>query len=93
MNATGIIRRVDDLGRIVIPKELRRKFNITEGTPMEYFLSNDGLTLKVYHTESQIKEQVNQLLIQIEEDASVLGYEKVGKLRKLLKDVKEELSD
>ena len=37
MKATGITRRVDDLGRIVIPKEIRRTLHLLEGTPMEIF--------------------------------------------------------
>lgn len=42
MKATGIIRRVDDLGRIVIPKEVRRQMNIREGDPLEVFTTHDG---------------------------------------------------
>ena len=43
MNETGIVRRIDDLGRIVIPKELRRNLNIKEGDPLELFTTNDGM--------------------------------------------------
>lgn len=42
MKATGIIRRIDDLGRVVIPKEIRRNARIKEGDPMEIFLTEDG---------------------------------------------------
>lgn len=42
MQATGIIRRVDDLGRIVIPKELRRSFKIKEGDSLEFFIEKDS---------------------------------------------------
>lgn len=42
MKATGIVRRVDDLGRVVIPKEIRRTFNINEGDPLEIFTTGDG---------------------------------------------------
>lgn len=48
MKATGIIRRTDDLGRIVIPKEIRRKMNIREGEPLEIFLEGDGVVFKKY---------------------------------------------
>ena len=48
MKATGIVRRVDDLGRIVIPKEIRRNIGIREGEPMELFLENDCVCLKKY---------------------------------------------
>lgn len=42
MKATGIVRRIDDLGRVVIPKEIRRNFHIREGDPMEIYMSEDG---------------------------------------------------
>lgn len=42
MKATGIIRRIDDLGRVVIPKEIRRNCNIREGDPLEIFRDEDG---------------------------------------------------
>ena len=42
MKATGIVRRVDDLGRIVIPKEIRRTLKIREGDPLEIYTEKDG---------------------------------------------------
>ena len=48
MKATGIVRRIDDLGRIVIPKEIRRNIGLREGEPMELFLENDCVCLKKY---------------------------------------------
>ena len=52
MKATGIVRRIDDLGRIVIPKEIRRQLKIEESDPVEIFLSGDGeIILKPYRTD------------------------------------------
>lgn len=48
MKATGIIRRIDDLGRVVIPKEIRRTMNIREGEPLEIFLEDGGVIFKKY---------------------------------------------
>ena len=48
---TGIIRRIDDLGRIVIPKELRRKAKIKEGSPLEIYITEEGICLKPYNPE------------------------------------------
>lgn len=42
MKATGIVRRIDDLGRVVIPKEIRRSLNIREGDPLEIYLDENG---------------------------------------------------
>lgn len=42
MKATGIVRRIDDLGRVVIPKEIRRSMRIKEGDPLEIFTTSDG---------------------------------------------------
>lgn len=52
MKSTGIIRRIDDLGRIAIPKELRKKvFNIdgwSVGVPLEFFIDGDSIVIKRY---------------------------------------------
>ena len=54
MKATGIVRRIDDLGRIVIPKEIRRTLRIKEGDPLEIFTDREGeVILKKY---SQVGE-------------------------------------
>ena len=42
MKATGIVRRIDDLGRVVIPKEIRRTMRIREGDPLEIFTDREG---------------------------------------------------
>ena len=49
MKATGIVRRIDDLGRIVIPKEIRRTLRLREGTPLEIYTDTEGrIVLKKY---------------------------------------------
>lgn len=42
MKATGIVRRIDDLGRVVIPKEIRRTMRVREGDPLEIYMTEDG---------------------------------------------------
>lgn len=49
MKATGIIRRIDDLGRVVIPKEIRRACNIREGDPLEIFLQDGAVVIEKYN--------------------------------------------
>lgn len=48
MKSTGIVRRIDDLGRIVIPKELRQTYGIDEGDPVEVFTSEHGIVFRKY---------------------------------------------
>ena len=49
MRATGIVRRIDDLGRVVVPKEIRRTLRIREGDPLEIFTDREGeIILKKY---------------------------------------------
>ena len=68
MKATGIVRRIDELGRVVIPKEIRRTLRIKEGDPLEIFTERDELMLKKYSpiatlegfSESTVKS-LNQL--------------------------------
>ena len=48
MKATGIVRKIDDLGRIVLPKELRKTMNIDKKDPMEIYVDEDTVILKKY---------------------------------------------
>lgn len=57
MKATGIVRRIDDLGRVVIPKEIRRTLKIREGDPLEIFVDRDGeVILKKYSPIGELGE-------------------------------------
>lgn len=53
MKALGIVRRIDDLGRIVIPKEVRRQMRIREGDPLEIFIEDDYVCFKKYESLQQ----------------------------------------
>ena len=58
MKATGIVRRVDDLGRVVIPKEIRRTLKIREGDPLEIFLGDDNcVCFKRYSALGSLSEE------------------------------------
>ncbi len=73
MKATGLVRRVDDLGRIVIPKELRRELRIKEGTPLELFIENGGICLLKYQAyEDTTWDIANKILSPIISNYSVL---------------------
>ena len=69
MKATGIVRRIDDLGRIVIPKEIRREMRIREGEPLEIFVDrNENLVgFKKYDIEKNYIAELKRLSDSIEE--------------------------
>ncbi len=48
MKATGIVRKIDELGRVVIPKEIRKLMGWADGDPMEMFVDDNGVYLKKY---------------------------------------------
>ncbi len=58
MKETGIIRRIDDLGRIVIPKDIRRPLRLREGDAMEIYLDGDAIVLKRYSAMDSINFDV-----------------------------------
>lgn len=61
MRETGIIRRIDDLGRVVIPREIRKQFLIKEGDQLEIFVNKDEIILKKYDVSIGMKELVRRL--------------------------------
>ena len=56
LKATGVVRRIDDLGRIVIPKEMRRTLRIREGEALEIFVDNDFVALKKYSPMTDLED-------------------------------------
>lgn len=65
--ATGIVRRIDPLGRIGIPKEIRRTQSLPEGTSMEFYVTDEGILLKKYapvdESDLDILVQKTELLL------------------------------
>lgn len=55
MRATGIIRRIDDLGRVVIPKEVRRELRISAGDPLEIYTDRDGCVIFKKYVNNELK--------------------------------------
>lgn len=61
MKATGIIRRIDDLGRVVIPKEIRKNLRIKEGDNLEIFVEGEDVILKKYSMMNKINDLAFEL--------------------------------
>lgn len=65
MKATGIVRRIDDLGRVVIPKEIRRSLKIREGDPLEIFIENNCVCFQKYSALGSLAEEPLQIAIKM----------------------------
>lgn len=97
MRATGIVRRIDDLGRIVIPKEIRKKFGIEEGAPLEIFVNEDEIILRRCDVSIGLKEIVRRLEEEfsaikndMEIEAADKIYEHINALKEILNAINME---
>ena len=72
MKATGIVRRIDDLGRVVIPKEIRRTMRIKEGDPLEIYTDRDGeVIFKKYSPIGEMQEFASRYAEALQKTSSV----------------------
>jgi len=58
MQATGIVRRIDNLGRLVIPKEIRKYLSLREGSPVEFFMEQEKVSIAKYNPLSQRQQTI-----------------------------------
>ena len=94
MRATGIVRKIDDLGRVVIPREIRKQFGIEEGDPFEIFVNKDEIILRRYEVSIGLKELVRRLENEfsdikndIEAETANKIYEHISALQDILKNM------
>lgn len=93
MENTNIIRRIDDLGRVVIPKEIRRKMKIKDGDPLEIWLHDDYVCFKKYNPSDIYADQLKQISHEMFNDNNICCTDALNKLEEviqLLKKDKEE---
>jgi len=84
---SGIIRRIDDLGRIVIPKEIRRVRGWEEGAPIEIIPDGEDVILRLYGDNQRLEDLLNELIGQMEERGL---DDKETLLRKMMEELKED---
>lgn len=88
MKAKGIVRSIDNLGRIVIPKEIRSAIGAGDGTPMEIFYDREGrILLKKYSPEKGLAQQVMALDDAVSEATVELGAKTTGAVRRYIKEM------
>lgn len=92
MKATGLIRRVDDLGRIVIPREIRKQLRIKESDPMEFYIDSGNKGLILQKCEVSLEEHLECF------DEMVVEYgdrnpEQLSKIRGHIEEIKQLLKE
>ena len=94
MRATGIVRRVDDLGRVVIPREIRRSMGIREGEPLEIYVDNDAVMFRRY--SYKLTDEVARVAELVEQNCNAdsetlhLLTDKFLEITKILKEHEED---
>lgn len=95
MKATGIVRRVDDLGRVVIPKEICRSLCIKEGDPVEIYLGEDNeIILEKYCPDKAVKliENLDNFTLDFLDVSTIKGQQIYSQI-KILKDMLKEFDE
>lgn len=87
MRVTGMVRKIDALGRVVIPKEIRRTVGIPNGTPLEIYVSEEGIVLKKRYQKSELNELLDSISEALEDSYAELGPEKVVSIRQSIQDI------
>ena len=85
MRTTGIVKGIDDLGRIVIPKDIRRALKIREGEPMEIFVEKDSVILKKFNSSQELKDELSTLVELYEVD---VPSDIINKIRLIINELK-----
>lgn len=74
MKATGIVRRIDDLGRVVVPKEIRRTLRIREGDPLEIYTDREGgIILRKYSPIGELSQFSKQYAEALAQNTAILS--------------------
>ena len=89
MKETGILRRIDELGRIVVPKEIRKKLKIREGDSIDIFVTNDTIVLKKYSLLKDLETILAILLEAYKQNSNV--YIVVTNLENVIASNKDEI--
>ena len=93
MKATGMVRRLDHLGRLCLPKELRRKMHLGEEDPIEIYVDGDSIILKKYDAAGDMEQLLDNLEKSIRLCETMIPTKKVQKLLGKAKDMRRILAE
>ena len=83
MKSTGIIRRIDDLGRVIIPKEIRRTLNIREGDPLEIFVADEMVCFQKYDAADSYRDKIESIIAKLSDE---IDFENSKEIQSKLKE-------
>lgn len=92
MKEIGVVRRLDDLGRITIPKEIRNKLGISNRGELEIYMEQDKIVLKRYDS-MKLSDQIFKLEEIIEEESEKLGQERITRMKTYLQELSKLSGD
>lgn len=93
MRATGILRRIDDLGRVVIPKEIRRSMRIREGDALEIFTENDMVCFKRYNPNADFFGEIKSIEDSILNEYYMTGNaEEINIIKMAFQEIRHQLN-
>lgn len=88
MKATGMVRKLDKLGRIVVPMEIRRNLGISVGDPVEFYVDGQTIIVKKYDTTGSVEELVDRLEQEIRMKSHLLTTKQVAALDEKIQELK-----
>ncbi len=92
MKATGIVRRVNETGAIIIPKEIRKKFHIRKDTPLEFYLEDNDIILRKYNSlQDELLLILENLKVTISQDDDCIKYK--DEILTEIREIEEILSE
>jgi AbrB family looped-hinge helix DNA binding protein len=92
MKETGIVRRIDDLGRVVIVKDIRRQMHINEGDPLEMFIDGDAVCFKKYDEKIKLADQLKRFKKDLSETVGI-SDEKISLIRTKIEELETILNE
>ena len=96
MRSIGVMRRIDDLGRVVIPREIRKRLRIEEGDPLEIFTNKNEIILRKYDVSIGLCELVRRMeneLADVKSDMEIETANKIYEHISALQDILKNMED
>jgi transcriptional pleiotropic regulator of transition state genes len=82
----AIVRKIDDAGRIILPKDIRRTLGLIDGSPLEIITTNEGILLKKHITGLDLIADLENLQRSVKEERLVVGQDKVEQVQRCLQE-------